>query len=122
MLTILITIVIFTSQTNKKRINSQIECAFVTNEVIMKQNPIQSQTASFSKAPSQTTAILYQEPNADNTISPASNFFSNLCMSLLLVVIVFSMTLMGLKSCADDAGYQSSASSEQIDKKMGASK
>lgn len=88
----------------------------------MKQNPIQSQTASFVKAPSQTTARLYQEPTADNTISPASNFFSTLCMSLLLLVIVFSMTLMGLKSCADDAGYQSSVASEQIDKKMGAVK
>ena len=93
-----------------------------TNEAIMKQNPIQSQTASFVKAPSQTTARLYQEPTADNTISPASNFFSSLCMSLLLLVIVFSMTLMGLKSCADDAGYQSAVASEQINKKMGAVK
>ena len=107
---------------NKKALSTRNQRAYLLNEAIMKQNPIQSQTASFSKAPSQTTAILYQEPNADNTISPTSNFFSNLCMSLLLVVIVFSMTLMGLKSCADDAGYQSSASAEKIDKKMGVAK
>lgn len=71
----------------------------------MSQNPSHSNTPTFNKVESQTTARLYQHPIvAEQTTT--SRRLGNFCMSMVLLVTFTSMIIMGLKSCADDADYQ----------------
>lgn len=71
----------------------------------MSQNPSHSNTPTFNKVESQTTARLYQHPPiAEQTAT--SRRLGNFCMSMVLLVTFTSMIIMGLKSCADDADYQ----------------
>ncbi len=80
----------------------------------MNQHPSHSNIPKFSINKS-ATGILRQEPTPENTVQ-YKNWFSNFCMSLLLLIIVFSVTLMILHSCTDESDYQSAAF-QSIDKK-----
>ena len=71
----------------------------------MNQNPSHSQTPNFVKVESQTTARLYQHPTVAEQTS-SSHWFSNFCMSMILLITFTSMTVIGLKSCANEADFQ----------------
>lgn len=75
------------------------------SEIIMSHPPIQSQTANFSKVQSQTTSRLYQHPTQQEQTT-SSRWFSNFCMTMVLVIISSAMTVMSLRSCANDADFQ----------------
>lgn len=71
----------------------------------MNQNPSHSQTPNFVKVESQTTARLYQHPTVEEQTSN-SRWFGNFCMTMVLLVSSASMTVIGLKSCANDTDFQ----------------
>ena len=71
----------------------------------MNQKPSHSQTPNFVKVESQTTARLYQHPTVAEQTS-SSHWFSNFCMSMILLITFTSMIVIGLKSCADEADFK----------------
>lgn len=84
----------------------------------MKQTASHSNTPEFGVRKSATSAILYQEPTKEE-MSPRSNWFSNFCMTMVLVVIGCSMVFLGLTGCADEQIHQSTTVAKHLDEKMG---
>ena len=79
------------------------------NKVIMKQTASHSNTPKFDQHKSQTSQILYQEPNLEEMHQKhnrAVEFLKNFSAVTLLLLSIFGLALVMLKGCADDVEHQ----------------
>lgn len=77
----------------------------IYSEIIMNQTASHSQTPNFAKVESQTSARLYQHPTVEEQKS-TTRWIGNFFMTIVLLIAFTSMTVIGLKSCANEADFQ----------------
>ncbi|NHB56993.1 hypothetical protein G9F32_02950 [Acinetobacter sp. 194] len=81
----------------------------------MNQYPSHSQTPEFGIKKSATSARLYQEPTVENTVvyKGFSNFFSNLCATLLLFILLAGTSYVLLITADREAQLREEAQNKQ---------
>ena len=84
----------------------------------MNQNPSHSNTPTFNKVESQTTARLYQHPT-EAEMRPLTGFkavLSNFCMAFVMFVCIGSISYIAFISAADEVDHQPQFASESHEK------
>ena len=84
----------------------------------MSQNPSHSNTPTFNKVESQTTARLYQHPT-ESEMRPLTGFkafISNFCMAIVLFTCFAGIAYIVFKGTADAVDHQPQFASESHEK------
>ena len=84
----------------------------------MSQNPSHSNTPTFNKVKSQTTARLYQHPT-ESEMRPLTGFkafISNFCMAFVLFTCFTGIAYIVFKGTADEVDHQPQFASESHEK------
>ena len=84
----------------------------------MNQNPSHSNTPTFNKVESQTTARLYQHPT-ESEMRPLTGFkatISNFCMAFVLFTCFTGIAYIVFKGTADEVGHPPQFASESHEK------
>lgn len=100
---------IYLVDNKKAHRSSYLPMCFATCEISMKQTASHSNIPKFDQHKSQTSQILYQEPNLEEMHQKhnrAVEFLKNFSAVTLLLLSIFGLALVMLKGCADDVEHQ----------------
>ena len=72
----------------------------------MNQTASHSQTPKFGNNKSQTTSVLHREPTYEEMHGKTANIFSNICASIVLFILFFSMACIAIKQAEKERTAQ----------------